>query len=261
MRLLFKKVFLFIELFIILTSISLAQEIYIKKIIDTNLFELNNGQKVTIYGLYIPSLTNMNELNKNLAKEIFEWEIETIANKIFNIKFVDKEGDIKKIKLYKQLADSEIDIAAWFLSKGYASLLSNNEDYNYLLSYELEAHKNKIGIWKTASSEKNIDNNVIKEKLYQYSKQYERPYLYLIPLSIASFALAWDSFTSASDIQKSIDLFKALKQDAKDLETSKTRKTLIGITCLAAGVFTAILSFKEIEVRTNINTITMSYKF
>ena len=252
------KILLFIS--IIFISKCLAQEVFIKKIIDTNLFELNNGQKVTIYGIHVPSLNDTNESYKNLAKEIYEWEQETIANKIFNVKYIDGEGDIKPIKLFKKLADTEINIASWFLSKGYAFLKNDNNDFSYLAQYEREAHKNKLGIWQEVSNKEIVDNTM-KEKIYVYTKQYERPYLYLIPLSLASFVFAWDSFASVSDIQKNIDLFTKLKLDASDLKASKTRKKILGIASLAAGVFTAIMSFKEVEIKTDASSITMSYKF
>ena len=93
--------------------------------------------------------------------------------------------------------------------------------------------------------------------------KYERPYLPLLCLSAASFALAWDSFSSAIDIQKTISALKSIsnKVDVSDLESSKTRKTIVAITCLIAGVVTTIFSFKEVEVRANLNSMNISYTF
>ena len=82
-------------------------------------------------------------------------------------------------------------------------------------------------------------------------------------MSLASFALAWDSFSSASDIQESIDLFKKFDKnfDTSKLESSKTRKSVVGVTCVVAGFVTAFFSFQSVEVKTNLRSVSLSYRF
>lgn len=72
-----------------------------------------------------------------------------------------------------------------------------------------------------------------------------------------------DSFSSASDIQKTIDFQKKLDEnfDTSELESSKTRKTIVGVTCFVAGVVTTLFSFKSVEVKTNLQSLSLSYRF
>ena len=94
-------------------------------------------------------------------------------------------------------------------------------------------------------------------------KQYEHPYSAFLFVSAASFILAWDNFSSASDLQKTIDYQKnTLKNNnTSDLEDSKLRKSIVGVACLVTGIVTAVFSFKSVEVRTNFNSLSFNYNF
>ena len=89
----------------------------------------------------------------------------------------------------------------------------------------------------------------------------EFPNLILLPVSVLSFLLSWDYFSQASDIQNTIDVFKDLGGDTDELESTKTRKTIIGVGCAAIGVVSAIIAFTPKEIRISSNQISLNYHF
>jgi hypothetical protein len=99
------------------------------------------------------------------------------------------------------------------------------------------------------------------EKVYAY------PNSILLPVSAIALGLAWDYFGQASDIQSSIDSNNKLAEQIKypidnsKLESQKTRKTILAITFLAAGIANTVLAFKRVELTGTSNSITLSYKF
>jgi len=259
-----------IILFIYITfssSLIFAQSFRIKKIIDTNLFELDNNQKVKFYGLYLPSLQNTNQALVNIAKDIYQWEKDVMLDRKFKFDFIiEKKGgnSLSEVIIYKSYIFSDENIANRLLSMGYAVLINNIEKkyFDRLIEYQKLARKNSMGIWK----ESNTVLSSIDAPIYKFlspKKEYEQPYIPLLAISVASFALAWNSFSDASNIQKAIDFQKRLNKnfDSSELESSKSRKSIVGITCLIAGVITTLFSFKSVEVKTNLQTFSLSYQF
>jgi endonuclease YncB( thermonuclease family) len=244
-----------------------AQEVVISKIIDTNLFELSDGQKIKLYGLEIPSLNVKDPALKKVAEEIIENVKQIISNRQFVVKFVDEENGIKRVKLFKNYSGNEINISEWFLSNGLATMTLDNEDARVLEQFEKKGMEEKRGIWKGTKENNLAEKFVTADKLTQLNKQYEQPYLYMLGVSIASAALAWDYFSQAGDIQDNIDLLKSMAKsakitiDTKTLEDSKTRKTIIGVTCVAASILSTIFAIKNVEVKSEGNRIALSYRF
>ena len=253
-----------------LTSLAInAQNFRVTKILSSNLFELDNNQKVTFYGLYIPSEQDTNQSLSELSKDILKWENDFILDRNFKFDFISKNEDgIYSAVIYRSYAFSDENMANRLLSLGYASLLKETEKdyYNQLISYQEHAQKEGVGIWKNNMAIlQNIDTSILNfdEKIFPFQKKYSKPYLPLLAVSLASFALAWDSFSSASDIQESIDLFKKFDKnfDTSKLESSKTRKSVVGVTCVVAGFVTAFFSFQSVHVKTNLRSVSLSYRF
>lgn len=262
-----KKLFLLI-IFISPFSIR-SQSFRITKILETNLFELNNNQKVKFYGLFIPSRQDTNQSLAQIASDIYQWEIVYMLNRSFKIDFISKdENGVFDGVIYRSYVFSDENLANRLLSLGYAALLTNtkNSYYSQLIGSQERAQKDRLGIWQDIKTIKSIYAPIInsEKELLSFQKKYEQPYIPLLAISIVSFVLAWDSFSSASDIQKEIDSlnkFVSNKADVSELETSKTRKSIVGVTCFVAGVITALFSFKSVEVKTTLQSISLSYRF
>jgi len=256
-------------LFFFSFTFTIGQRYRITKILETNLFELDNNVKVKLYGLFVPALNDTNIILSNLADEILKWETRLLLDRKFDFEFLKKndDGTISAIA-YISYAFSKSDLASRFLSNGYAILLPdvNKDYYSKLIEEQERAQKNKVGIWKENLNLLQLSRTPIPitdELISTFHKKYEHPYIPLLAISVASFTLALDNFSSASDIQKTIDFQKKFDKnfDSSELESSKTRKSIVGITCLVAGVITTLFSFKSVEVKTNLQSLSLSYRF
>ncbi|MBW7888130.1 MAG: hypothetical protein H3C35_07195 [Bacteroidetes bacterium] len=98
-------------------------------------------------------------------------------------------------------------------------------------------------------------------------KKYSYPKIYLIPVSIITFGLAWDYFVQIGDIQDVIDLQNKLEEQTKikidnsALISQKSRKTILAITFLTAGIVNTIFAFEKVEIIATNNSVGLSYKF
>lgn len=269
--------------FLVLLSFSccIGQQYRITKILDTNLFELENNLKVRLYGLYIPSLNDSDNtltmlsriVLSNFAKDIILWENGFLLNRKLDFEFLNQNDDeTTNVIAYISYAFSKANLASKFLSIGFATLLPNiNQDfYSELIELQERAQKDNVGIWKVRRSlleDYNSPIPITPELAADLNNYYEQPYIPLLAISAAAFVLAWDSFSSASDMQKIIDNLKSISASAKvkvdvpELESTQTRKTIIGITCLFAGVIITWFSLKEVEVHTNLQSLSLRYRF
>lgn len=57
-----------------------SQKLKVTKILETNLFELENGEKVRLYGLSIPSPNDTVKSSADLSPQVLEWEKKTLVN-------------------------------------------------------------------------------------------------------------------------------------------------------------------------------------
>jgi endonuclease YncB( thermonuclease family) len=252
-----------VSLFIIFSAYPQKTQ-QVTRIIGTNLFELNDGNKVTIYGLFIPSLTDSNTIYSNVAKEVLEWENNTILNKKYDIEVKHERNDkIKEVVFFRQGNYFNKNLAEDFLLFGYGSLIDtiDKKYYSDLLGKQNIAESKNLGIWSSAPALPTPFNQ-IKGNLNSIRK-FEYPYRAFWILGAASFVLAWDCFSSAKDIQIIIDFQKKMTKDfnSSDLEDSKLRKNIVGVACIAAGIAAVIFSFKSVEVTSSFNSISMKYTF
>jgi endonuclease YncB( thermonuclease family) len=274
-----KKLLLFI---ILISTLTFAQEFKITKIIDNNIFQLENGQLVKLAEVYVPSIKETNDAVSNLAIKINNWAYGLLVGNQFKLSFITNDS-LPKIRIYRSLLLIDEDITKIYIQNGYAIFRGDTNSTKYIeyMDDQNTAQKNKKGIWslKPEIISAMLNGKIIPKKLktlyeWEYKSNQpgfttasyiksEMPYLPLLAVSFASFALAWDYFLQASDIQKTIDVFKTIspKGDYSDLESSKTRKTAVAITCLAAGIITTLFSLKEVRVKTDLQSLTLSYRF
>ena len=267
---------------IIISSFAFTQEFKITKVIDNNIFQLEDGRLVQLAEVYVPGIKEPNEAVRNLAMQINKWANSLLVDHNFWIRFITKDS-LSKIRLIRSYMFGDEDITRTYILKGYAIFKgdTNSTEYMDYLDDQNTARNNKKGIWslepealsvlgngeifpkrlKTVSElKRESDEHRFITESYIKSKM---PYLPLLALSAVSFALAWDFFSQSSDIQNAIDLDKKLlpNGDYSDLESSKTRKTIIGIVSVAAGIVITIFSFEEVQVKTDLHSFTVSYRF
>lgn len=75
--------------------------------------------------------------------------------------------------------------------------------------------------------------------------------------------MSYDNFSTSSDISKDIDNLKRINSniDVGHLEDAKTRKTIVGITSLVAGIITTLFALQEVEVKASQDYVTFSFNF
>ena len=69
--------------------------------------------------------------------------------------------------------------------------------------------------------------------------------LSLLPVGILAFALSWDYFSQAADIDKTLADYDKLKLDTSTLRSSRDRKTAIAVVSLLAGIVSTYLGFQS----------------
>jgi hypothetical protein len=258
---------IFYLLFSVLLSTTMSAQVHeVTKILNTNLFELSNGELVTLYGLIIPTENYSNKHNADIAGEILEWEKKILLGKSFKIEFIESEDSVKKVILYRTYAFGDQDIAKMFLDRGYASLIPGTKGVKELLYTQNRAQQDRVGIWAMGlpeSQKLKIENIEEEEHSITYSGvRYERPYKSFLFASAAFLGLAWDSFISAADAQKLASEYKKFNIGGVDqIERSVTRKTVMGLACIAAAIATTMYSFKSVEVKSNLSSVSLKYNF
>lgn len=234
---------------IAINSISLAQEREVLRALDNNIFKLSNQDTVKLKFLRTVSINRSSGTPSTLAKKIYKWVDAYFTGRTFKVEYTgEQENNIKLVNMYRtyELGDDE-NVLGQYLSRGYGEY--SGED-KFLKEKELSAKENGLGVWGEDS---------INIGLYPDKKYYEHPYIFLLPLSAFCFGLAWDQFEGASDIQGTIDALNnaGLSSEADELQGSKTRKTIVGIVGILAGITTAVLAFRNVEVKSDYDSVTL----
>jgi endonuclease YncB( thermonuclease family) len=187
------RLFFILLISLLLISNLIGQQSFeVTQIYNTNLFKLDNGEKIKLYGLYIPSESDTSQSIVKLSKTIFNWEQEYLLGKTFEVEFVKRQiNGINEVNLYVPDASSKENLAKSFLSKGYAvlSITDENEIDNQLLNYQENAQKNGAGIWSLEVINLELINEQSQVNPQPVIKNYERPYLPLLSVSAVLMVL------------------------------------------------------------------------
>jgi endonuclease YncB( thermonuclease family) len=195
--------------------------------------------------------------------------------------------------------NENVDIGVRMLENGYAvvdtTTLLPEFSSKYSIS-ESKARESKEGLWLYLPKNTNADS-IAKEWRMQadladisYLQNKNNPPATLqsedfneyewrvtpgITLSIVAVLLGWDYLSEASDANdaidaydKIIDIYKslhlsttAIEEGKQSLESTRNRKTFIGISCLVAGVVNTIFSFERVKVSSINDRLSLSYSF
>ncbi len=130
---------------------------------------------------------------------------------------------------------------------------------------------NEMDILLERSSKKKINyfffKNVIKMNkkhingiflIQKEKKHYVYPNIKFLPISFISFALTYDYFKKANELQDVIDEFS---DPPKSLEREKTRLVSMELIFLVSGVINTFISFNRVELHAEPNELWLSYKF
>lgn len=136
---------------IILSATVFSQSHRITKVIETNLFELDSGQKVKFYGIFIPAQKDSNLAMAKIAGNILQWENEYLLNKTFEFYFIKNVNKgISESNIYKIDTSERINMANQLLERGYA-IIKPDIDRSYgsqLLGSQKKAEQLGVGMWE-----------------------------------------------------------------------------------------------------------------
>ncbi len=131
------------------------KRVKITRIIDTNLFEIDDRDTVTLANLEIPSKTTADTLLKEyFIPNVWKYEIKHILTKYFYLEYAqekNKSSGIRKVYLYEKQLFSQNLINEYMLKRGYAQYvpLKDSPQQKKCEEAALMAKKENIGIWKT----------------------------------------------------------------------------------------------------------------
>jgi len=143
-------------------------------------------------------------------------------------------------------------------------ILKQTDEWIYIESTKGKARINNSMILKIISIPFNPDvkSEVIEASpLLKQSSNTKYPNLKLLPISVIAFALAWDYGSQINDISKSIKSAKENGWPYNYLESQRTRKRILFVGFIAAGIANAIISFQSVEVSATSNKISLTYRF
>ena len=134
--------------------------------------------------------------------------------------------------------------------------ITQGEVKNYIESSitDCERKGDKLPIQWEDQYESKLDKGLVQ-------KEYTN--LKLLPLSFLSFALSYNFFSEAADVQSSIDEIKniTITTDTSQFESRRDRYYVMGSICAVIGLVNTFISLKPIEVRVDQNSVNMSYAF
>ncbi len=129
-----------------------ADEIAIRKILDSNLFEIKGGQKIRLAYIDAPSITNTNPKIRAIARAVKHFAKDELLNRSVEIEYIesmDAPEDIRPVRMWKKFPLQTVDYIKKYLENGFGKLakeagLSIEEAY---LTAEQKAKRKQRGIW------------------------------------------------------------------------------------------------------------------
>ncbi|MBI9030540.1 hypothetical protein JEZ13_00855, partial [bacterium] len=107
----------------------------------------------------------------------------------------------------------------------------------------------------TVSNHYRVGNKIYKTKVNP---------VYLA-LSACLVALAWDSYSEASDLSKAIEDYEEFEEfddiDTSELKKDRTRKNVVGTICVISSIISFTASFEQVEIKASPNSVTLGYRF
>ena len=167
-----------IMFFIICLAIQ-AQTVKIVKVLDSNLFQLDDGRIIKLAGIDVPNLSNPTQFFQAAAKDAVDYAKVNLLDRLVEIYSISRipEKNFETVTMYKNYLFNRVNINAKYLSLGFGKYLNNiDEDLNKeLLDSEMEAIKNGIGIWyygNWLTNKDTLDADLIKSTENIYSDLY-----------------------------------------------------------------------------------------
>ena len=135
-----------------------SQETYkVKRVIDGDTIELENGEKVRLIGIDTPETLPPSKEVEYFGKEAGDFTKRMVEGKHVKLEFdVQKRDKYGRLLAYVYLEDSTF-LNAELLKQGYATISTYPPNIKYVEEFarlQREAQENNRGLWKTRNAEK-----------------------------------------------------------------------------------------------------------
>lgn len=118
---------LFFSFFLVIFSLQLsAKSVAIRKILDSNLFEIEGGQKIKLAYIDVPSVMDSNPKNRSFARFVQRYAKAKLLNKSFEIEYivsVEDTTDVRRVCMWKKYPMQTVDVIKEYLENGFGKLL------------------------------------------------------------------------------------------------------------------------------------------
>lgn len=118
---------LFFSVFFIIVSYQLsAKSVTIRKILDSNLFEIEGGQKIQLAYIDVPSVMDPNPKNRSYARFVQRYAKAKLLNKSVEIEYivsVEDATDVRLVCMWKKYPMQTVDVIKDYLENGFGKLL------------------------------------------------------------------------------------------------------------------------------------------
>lgn len=144
-----------LPLFLFLISgVVYAQEIKVVEILDTNLFLLQDGRKISLANLEIPSKNDTSQVMQALVRDILRYEKQMFLKKQLLMEESPArplQNDVIPVHLFLKHLFEKLNLNKELLKKGYAKYVPIDSLYaeEYLWAVQ-KAQKRKRGVWAPA---------------------------------------------------------------------------------------------------------------
>lgn len=160
--------------YLLFTLCAYSQPFKITKVIDSNIFQLNNGKLLRLHGIEVPSSKHNDSLYQSVAVQSLKFAESKILNQVIAI---DKKNELSPDGIeavYLSYADNEInkDLAAEYLAYGFGKLAANVDQSKktYYLAMQSQAKLMHRGIWKKLVLNKD-EQEFLRKIIVQYQNK------------------------------------------------------------------------------------------
>jgi endonuclease YncB( thermonuclease family) len=244
-----------------------SQEATFKSMADNGVLITESGDTILPYGVDFISMEQNNIYSWKFLNNMRQWLTDYFVNRSFVVVVSDTISSRKYYaKIFRERLVSSSDAIELIVLYGYAKVDSNifNSYTTGLLEIQKKAIKEKNGMWRNSSkvldkSEPKTDNVAWNNIPSTVVHKIDFP---LLSISLLSFGLAYDFFVQVSDISDLIDAFHKIGiPNTGNLESEKTRKTILGVLSLFAGTVSFFSSWETIQIEGRYNEIKLRYNF
>ncbi|MEE9431135.1 MAG: thermonuclease family protein [Melioribacteraceae bacterium] len=148
-----KKILLLLLISFSFANISQAQKVRIKKILDSNLFELTDGRLIKLAGIDVPNINHKSTNLQQVGVNAYSFAKHNLLKKKFELTFpnnIIQGTDYILVYIRKEYPILTKDFTKEYLEKGFGKLISNTDYFEnaYYTKAEKEAKEGKEGIWE-----------------------------------------------------------------------------------------------------------------